>query len=92
MRCTCAHARREARAEAFREAADWCDDWAEEHTSHTAVAHTLRVAGAAFAARAKAATSRQPDRRDSIVDCVEDDGFVTVHPPTWPSEDGGLDG
>ena len=87
MRCTCAHARREARAEAFREAADWLADENERlldgYQPRDAVAH--------FTVLADAEIARQPQRMD-IVDCVEDDGFVTVHPPTWPSEDGGLDG
>lgn len=82
MHCTCERARREARAKAFRDAADWC-----EATGYsTAARHFENAASEPFSA----------PRRNHVADCIEDDGFITAHvtdtDPSWPGEDGGLDG
>jgi hypothetical protein len=99
MRCSCDQARREARAEAFREAARWHEtharmiarDFGHEdeagHIHRDAAAHFLFLAHGDWSPYGHH-PSPAPERASSTppIAAAEDDGFVTV----WPSLDGGV--
>ena len=72
--------RARVRAEAFREAAAICRQ------------RKCVLLAERFDRLAAAASPPDSYPFADITDCVEDDGFLTVHPPVWPGADGGLDG
>jgi hypothetical protein len=93
-------ARREARAEAFEEAAEWCEDgdYAVIDVDFAA-AHFRALAAAERAAHAPKPPVRYTEApeqslastgpwsaRESITDCVED-GWTTEHVTGWPGDD-----
>jgi hypothetical protein len=76
MRCSCDQARRQARAEAFAEAAEIVREEAEEADPIAAAYKRLLV----LAHAPERASSTPPSA------ATEDDGFVTV----WPALDSGV--
>jgi hypothetical protein len=91
MRCTCEQARREARAEAFEEIAEWCEDERQEdgglalHSIMDAVEeHCRALAAAERAPHAPKPPVRYTEAPEPETPPAEADGFTTEHATGWP--------